>query len=133
MKNAPIKSTAVLRAKTALAKKRRLLFISLIVVVLLGVDLALTLFFTSRTAFYDPTDGTKYFVAKKDGIYVLKNKDGSVVTNRTSEGNYITAAGTLVHVDDETGDFSNVAAVLIEEEGEGIRFDGLDLGYDVLL
>ena len=37
MKNAPIKSTAVLRAKTALAKKRRLLFISLIVVLLLGV------------------------------------------------------------------------------------------------
>ncbi len=131
--NAPVKNKSILRAKTALGKKRRALIFALIAVVLLGVALGLTAFFTSRTPFYDPTDGTKYFVAKKDGYYVLKTKKGDVVTDMTAEGNYITAAGTLVYVDEETGEFSTVAAVLRENDGEAFRFDGLSLGYEILL
>ena len=131
--NAPVKNKSILRAKTALGKKRRALIFALIAVVLLGVALGLTAFFTSRTPFYDPTDGTKYFVAKKDGYYVLKTKNGDVVTDMTAEGNYITAAGTLVYVDEETGEFSTVAAVLRENDGEAFRFDGLSLGYEILL
>ncbi len=131
--NQPVKNKSILRAKTAIGKKRRALLISLIAVLLLGIAFGLTAFFTSRTPFYDPTDGTKYFVAKKDGVYVLKTKKGDVVTDMTVEGNYITAAGTLVYVDDETGEFSTVAAVLKENEGETFRFDGLSLGYEILL
>ena len=131
--NESVKNKSILRAKTALAKKRRTLLFSLIAVLILGVALGLTAFFTSRTPFYDPTDGTKYFVAKEDGLYVLKTKNGDIVTDKTAEGNYITAAGTLVYVDDETGEFSTVAAILKENEGEAFRFDGLSLGYEVLL
>lgn len=131
--NAPIKNTSILRAKTALGKKRRALLISLIIVLLLGVALGLTLFFTSRTPFYDPTDGTKYIVAKKDGVYVLKTKKGDLVTDRTAEGNYITEAGTLVYVNEKDGTFSTVAAVLKESQGEDYQFDGLSLSYELLL
>lgn len=122
---------SVVRVKSALYRQRRIALILLIVVALLGVALGLVLFFTSRTAFIDPTDETKYYVAKKDGIYVLMTTDGDVLPT-TEGGNYVTAAGTIVYVDKTSGDFSTVAAVLVED-GETIKFDVSDNAYDVLL
>ena len=122
---------AVVRVKTALQRQRRIALYLLIAVAVLGVALGLTLFFTSRTAFIDPTDGVKYYVAKKDGVYVLKTTSGDVLST-TEGGNFVTAAGTIVFVDGETGDHSTVAAVLVED-GETIRFDTSTTSYDVLL
>ena len=122
---------AVVRIKTALQRQRRMVLYLLIAVAVLGVALGLTLFFTSRTPFLDPTDGTKYYIAKEDGEYVLKSKDGKVMPT-TSGGNYVTVAGTIVNVDDDTGEYSTVAAVLVED-GETVRFDTADNKYDVLL
>lgn len=122
---------SVVRAKSALYRQRRIALILLIVVALLGITLGLVLFFTSRTAFIDPTDETKYYVAKKDKLYVLMTTDG-VVLPTTEGGNYVTTAGTIVYVDEETGDFSTVAAVLVED-GETIKFNVSDHAYDVLL
>ncbi len=121
---------SVVRIKTALQRQRRMVIYLLITVAILGVALGLTLFFTSRTAFIDPTDGVKYYVAKKDGVYVLQTTDGEVLPT-TSEGNYVTSAGTIVYVDD-TGEFSTVAAVLIED-GETVKFNSFNGKYDVLL
>ena len=122
---------SVVRIKTALARQRRMVLYLLIAVAVLGVALGITLFLTSRTPFYDPTDDTKYYVAKEDDVYVLKTTKGDVLPT-TSDGNYITAAGTLVYVNAKTGDFSTVAAVLVED-GEAVRFDTADGKYDVLL
>ena len=105
---------AVVRAKTALQRQRRIALYLLIAVAVLGVALGLTLFFTSRTAFIDPTDGVKYYVAKKDGVYVLQTTSGDVLAT-TEGGNFVTAAGTIVYVNGETGDHSTVAAVLVED------------------
>ena len=122
---------SVVRIKTALQRQRRIVLYLLIAVAILGVALGLTLFFTSRTPFIDPTDGTKYYVAKKDDVYVLKTTDGEVLPT-TSGGNYVTAAGTIVYIDDNTGEFSTVAAVLVED-GETVKFDSFEGKYDVLL
>ena len=122
---------SVVRIKTALQRQRRMVIYLLIAVAVLGVALGLTLFFTSRTSFIDPTDGTKYYVAKKDDVYVLQTTDGEVLPT-TSEGNYVTSAGTIVYVDDDTGEYSTVAAVLIEDS-EAVRFDTFEGKYDVLL
>lgn len=122
---------SVVRAKTALQRQRRMVIYLLIAVAVLGIALGITLFLTSRTPFYDPTDNTKYYVAKEDDLYVLKTTKGEVLPT-TSDGNYITHAGTLVYVDKKTGEFSTVAAVLVED-GEAIRFDTSDGKYDVLL
>ena len=122
---------SVVRAKSALYRQRRIALILLIVVAVLGVALGLVLFFTSRTPFVDPTDGIKYYIAKKDGEYVLMTPKGEVMST-TEGGNYVTAAGTIVYVDGETGEFSTVAAVLVED-GETIKFDVSDSAYDVLL
>ncbi|MBQ9802834.1 MAG: DUF4340 domain-containing protein [Clostridia bacterium] len=122
---------SVVRVKSALARQRRTLLYLLIAVALLGVAFGLTLFFTSRTAFYDPTDGTKYYVAKEDGLYVLKTTSGEVLST-TEGGNYVTLAGTIVYVDDETGAHSTVAAVL-SEDGDVVKFDTSTTSYDVLL
>ncbi|MBR3862049.1 MAG: hypothetical protein IKM42_00135 [Clostridia bacterium] len=122
---------SVVRIKTALQRQRRMVIYLLIAVAILGVALGLTLFFTSRTAFIDPTDGIKYYIAKKGDIYVMQTTDGEILPT-TSEGNYVTSAGTIVYVDDDTGEFSTVAAVLIED-GETVKFDAYDGKYDVLL
>ncbi len=122
---------AVVRVKTALQRQRRIALYLLIAVAVLGVALGLTLFFTSRTAFLDPTDGVKYYVAKKDGIYVLQTTSGDIL-DTTEDGNYVTTAGTIVYVDGETGNHSTVAAVLVED-GETVRFDTSTTTYDVLL
>ena len=122
---------SVVRIKTALARQRRMVLYLLIAVAVLGVALGITLFFTSRTPFYDPTDNTKYYVAKEDDLYVLKTKKGDVLPT-TSDGNYITDAGTLVYVNSKTGEHNTVAAVLVED-GETVRYDTTDGKYDVLL
>ncbi len=122
---------SVVRIKTALARQRRMVLYLLIAVAVLGVALGITLFLTSRTPFLDPTDDTKYYVAKENDVYVLKTTKGEVLPT-TSDGNYITAAGTLVYVNSKTGEHSTVAAVLVED-GEAVRFDTADGQYDVLL
>lgn len=122
---------AVVRAKTALQRQRHMVLYLLIAVVVLGVTLGLTLFFTSRTAFYDPTDGAKYYVSKKEGVYALRTTSGEMLP-QTEGGNYVTASGTIVYVDAETGDHSTVAAVLVED-GETVKFDTSTTSYDVLL
>ena len=125
-------SRSVVRIKTALARQRRMVLYLLIAVAVLAIALAIVLFLTSRTPFYDPTDNTKYYVAKEDGLYVLKTTKGEVLPTTEDGNNYITAAGTLVYVNAKTGEFSTVAAVLIED-GETVRFDTLNGEYDVLL
>lgn len=138
------KETAIARAQSALRRKRRNLVIATAVVVLLAIALGVVLYLTSRTAFIDPTDGSKYYIVKvkkeKEEIlsetdtkhkYVMEDEDGELLP-RTEEGNYVTRAGTIVYVDAKTGAYSTVAAVLVED-GETVKFNYSSYAYDVLL
>ncbi len=125
--------TAVARVKSSLRRQRRILVISLIAVAVLVVGLILTTFLTRRTAFYDPKDNTKYYVAPHGGVYVLMTTDGTVLANTESEiSNFVTAAGTIVHVDRTTGEHAVVATVLTEGS-EAAEFNTAKDAYDVLL
>ncbi len=138
------KETAIGRAQSALRRKRRNLIIATAVVVLLAIALGVVLFFTSRTAFIDPTDGSKYYIVKvkkeKEEIlsetdtkhkYVMEDEDGELLPT-TEEGNYVTRTGTIVYVNAKTGEYSTVAAVLVED-GETVKFNLSSYAYDVLL
>ena len=122
---------AIRRCKTALQRQRRILIGTAIGVALLAAVLVLVLFLTSRTPFYDPADGTKYYAAKQDGVYVLKTTKGEVLRT-TEEGNFVTAMGTLVNVNKSTGACSTVAAVLIEDS-EAVEFSSYYSEFTVLL
>ena len=138
------KETAIARAQSALRRKRRNLVIATAVVVLLAIALGVVLYLTSRTAFIDPTDGSKYYIVKvkkeKEEIlsetdtkhkYVMEDEEGELLP-KTEEGNYVTRAGTIVYVDAKTGAYSTVAAVLVED-GETVKFNYSSYAYDVLL
>lgn len=142
---------AIFRCKTALARKRRNLLIALIGVAVLAILLAIVLYVTSIITFEDPVDGAEYRIervkktdeeiAAEKGDdeekevekykYVMLNEDGEILPT-TEEGNYITAAGTLVHVNERTGAYSTVAAVL-SEDGDTVQFNTSSSSYDVLL
>lgn len=142
---------AIFRCKTALARKRRNLLIALISVALLAVLLAIVLYVTSIITFEDPVDGAEYRIervkktdeeiAAEKGDdeekevekykYVMLNGQGEILPT-TEEGNYITAAGTLVYVNAKTGAYSTVAAVL-SEDGDTVQFNKSSSSYDVLL
>ena len=59
---------------------------------------------------YEDVDGTKYKIQKKDGVYVVCDKDGYTL-DLTTDGYYITDASTLLEVDQETGEVSQYAVV----------------------
>ena len=145
------KRPAIFRCKTALARKRRNLLIALISVAVIAVALAIVLYVTSLITFYDPVDNAKYSIervkktaeeiAQEKGDdeekevekqkYVMKNAAGEILPT-TEEGNYITAAGTLVYVNAKTGEYSTVAAVL-SEDGDTVQFNAGSSSFDVQL
>ena len=118
------------RRRSHLKRQRIALFVSLGVVALLTVAFILVYIFTSRVLFED-LDGTKYYAVRDDGTFVLEDADGNRMP-KNSEGNYITAASTIVALDEESGEARIVAAVLTTGT-ETTQFNYLTYAYDVLL
>ena len=118
------------KRRSSLKRQRMLVAIMLCVVLVLGVAFAIVHYFTSRTAFYD-WDNTKYYIVNDNGVYSMTTKDGDVLTE-TEEGYYVTALGTVVDVDEETGEFSVVAAVPTTGS-ETLEFSKYKGTFDVLL
>ena len=131
MTERPREIPAPRRVQSALRRQRRAVVIAAIVVALLAAALAVTLYFTSRVTFVDPADGVKYYAVKKDGVYVLRDKERSEL-RQNSNGQYVTAADTLVKVDPDSGACTVIATVITEGD-ETTRFDALRMQYDVLL
>ncbi|MBQ4111671.1 MAG: InlB B-repeat-containing protein, partial [Clostridia bacterium] len=63
---------------------------------------------------YEDVDGTKYKIMKKDGVYVVCDRDGYTL-DLTTDGYYITDASTLLEVDEETGEVEQYA--IVDTEG----------------
>ena len=116
---------------SALKRQRMALLIGVGVVALLTVAFILVWIFTSRVLFKD-VDGTKYYAVRDDGAYVLENEDGKAMPTN-SEGLYITAANTLVSVDENSGKCTVVAVVLTSDGIETTKFNYSTYTYDVLM
>ena len=124
--------------RTALKRQRMAVMITLGVVLLLAVAMIVVWQLTSKNlvTFPDGTavedaDGMRYYTVKKDGAWVLVNKDGELC-ELTSEGLYKTKDQTLIHVNAETGEFTVVAAVLLNGT-EDRYFNSLNGSFDILL
>ncbi len=118
-------SPAKLRRRRSVAKMQRNWIIALaIVIVLLIVAFCVVDYFVSLIYFED-YDGTQYVIKQKNGIYVMCDKNGDTlelsVAADTSKNIYIyvTALGTEVEVDHETG-VNTVYSVVDTEEGEEV-------------
>ncbi|MBE6691085.1 MAG: hypothetical protein E7590_07385 [Ruminococcaceae bacterium] len=126
------------RRRSALKRQRKLLVILLAVAILLGAIYIPVSLLTDRqpVRFEDGTrltdaDGTKYYTRKKDGIYMMFAKGGSVCET-TDDGLYKTKDQVLVTVDETTGKASVVAVPLMEGT-EDKYFNAVDGTYDILL
>lgn len=95
------------KSKSMLKKQRVAVIIMISAVILLGV----ALFAVSRIVanipieFVDPNDDTLYYIKRVDGVYALYTQSGEKC-EMTEDGAYITAYGTVVNIDAETGKYS---------------------------
>lgn len=92
----------------SLMRKRVIAIIAAaLAIIILGFSLAAVLEYVDTIVFVDPADNeTKYYARKKDGEYKLYAKKGKTPLETTTFNNktyYVTALGTLVSVNAETG------------------------------
>ena len=112
-----IKKKADKRSRYSRQKVQKKVIITLaIMTVVLGVVLGVVKHIVGITT-YEDVDGTKYKIMKKDGIYVVCDKDGYTL-DLTTDGYYITDASTLLEVDEETGEVEQYA--IVDTEGNEV-------------
>lgn len=116
--------------RSALRRQRLAALVGLGVVVLLTVVFIIVWTLTSRTVFED-FDGAKYYIRSKKGEYVLLDADKNLV-KVNEDGNYVTAANTILMVDAEEGTYQIVAVVPVEGT-ETLEFDYYSGQFDVLM
>ena len=99
--------------------KRRVcaIVISAIALLLLTVTMIFVLQYADVTEVPDK-DGTIYYIRKNDGLYALYDKDKNVMPTEEQFGYYVTYLGTLIDVDEETGEYQIVALVDTEYSEE---------------
>lgn len=118
------------RRRSAFKRQRLILIIALAAVAVLAVAAALIVFFTSRTTFKD-VDGAKYYILKRDGVWVMENEDGARIY-QDKDDNYITRVGTILMVDSETGEYKVVSYVTVNDT-ETLDFNYNNGEYDILM
>ena len=118
------------KRRSSLKRQRLVLLVTAISVLVLAVAFAVVYIITSRTLFEDH-DGSKYYIKIKDGVYVLTDADGNLCP-MTEDENYLTALGTILDIDAETGEFSVVAAVMTHGT-ETLEFTKYLGAFDILL
>ncbi len=85
-------------------------------IVVLGVVLGVVKYITGIVT-YEDVDGTKYRIRKKDGVYVVCDSDGYTL-DLTTDGYYITAASSLLEIDQESGEVTQYA--IVDTEGNEV-------------
>lgn len=92
---------------TLLKRRKRAIILAAVAVVLIAVAMIFILEYANSFVYTDPADGTDYYVRKRDGEFKLYDADGNLLPIAENYSgvtpHYITAAGTLVEVDPETG------------------------------
>ncbi len=118
------------KRRSALYRRRLSVFIGLGVVVLLAVAFLVVWLLTSRTVYKD-FDGTKYQIKFKGGVYVLLDEHGNKCSV-DEDGNYVTAANTILRVDSASGKYT-VIAMVPTEGSEKLEYDYYNGAYKVLI
>ncbi len=107
-------SIAQKKQQTLIKRRKRAILLSALAIVLLAVALFFVLQYVNTFLFED-LDGTAYYVRKnQEDQYALYNKNKELMPKEEAYGCYVTALGTLVQVDAETGEATVFAAVDIE-------------------
>lgn len=114
----------VVERKKLTAQKRRRLLVVLMAVVIVALVVALIFVLDYvRTSTFTDVDGTNYYIRYRDGEYALFDTDGKTRLEVDEEfGYYVTAAGTLVSIDPETGEIKKTIYV-----DNGLEFDSEQL------
>lgn len=138
MQENQIPASAAKPRRSALRRQRLAVFIVLGVVLLLVAALIVAYQIANRYVVEYPngervtdSDGTKYYAVKKDGFWVIQNEHGELC-GKTSQGLYETKDGTLISVDEESGEVTIVAAVLVNGTEQSF-FDSATGKFDFLL
>lgn len=99
--------------KIAASKRRRILIIaSVVLVIILAVAIAYVMEYVRTTVYEDPADDAKYYIRLKDGEYKMYSQNKKDLLPMTEDGEYyITDAGSLVHLNAETGEYFTLAVV----------------------
>lgn len=98
-----------IKKRSALKKQRQAIALMVVAVALLVIAL-IAVNYLVEIYTYPDVDGTKYYIKKFDGKYMLCDKNGDVL-DRNTDGYYQTNAGTQVKIDEKTGGYSVYAVV----------------------
>ena len=110
------------KKKQSLMKRRMAaVIISAVVIAILAVALVFVLDYVNTFTFED-ADGTVYYIREKDDVWGMYDKARNPVPTEEEHGYYVTAIGTLVEVDPETGKYT-VIAVVDTEGNEVVGFN----------
>ncbi len=118
-------STARLRRRRSVAKMQRNWIIALSVLIVFLIVAFIVVDLIVSRIFFEDYDGAKYQIKQKNGIYVMCDDNGDTldlsVSADTSKNTYIyvTALGTEVKVDPDTG-INTVYSVIDTVEGEEV-------------
>lgn len=117
------KVTKAKKPKSNYKKQRNFIYGLAAAILVLSVVCFFVIDYVNTVVYIDEADGTRYYAKKKDNpdydpddsdslkkIYCLCDKDGYTL-DLTPDGYYSTAAGTLVEVDEETGECETIAVV----------------------
>lgn len=104
------------KQKSLMRRRVRAIVISAVAVLLLAVTLYFVLDFVS-TYTYEEGDDT-YYIRKRDGVYAMYDADRNLLDTDDEYGYYITARGTLIEVDPETGEYEIIA--IVDTEGNEV-------------
>ncbi len=100
------------KKKSVLKFQKQLIAFFLVLVILLSVAYAIVYKIVSRNVFIDEKgDGAKYYVMQKAGKYVITDKDEYTLSKTEDGDHYVTGAGNVVDVDEDTGEVSYYAYV----------------------
>jgi len=109
--NTSVENSTIKKIKKRSAlKKQRLAIVLMVIAVALLVVTLIAVNYLVDIYTYPDVDGTKYYIKKFDGEYMLCDKSGEVL-DQNNEGYYQTDAGTQVKIDPETGAYSVYAVV----------------------
>lgn len=93
------------RKKSSLLRRRKIaIFVTLAIVVVLGVILAIVYNYVNTVIPYYDVDDTEYHIKQVNGVYLMYDKQGKLLPVVEEFGYYKTNVGTLLMLDPATGE-----------------------------
>ena len=99
-----IENRAQRKASSLLRRRKIAIIVSLVIVVLLGAILAVVYNYVNTVVPYYDVDDTEYHIKNVNGLYFMYDKEGNLLPRDNEFGYYRTAAGTLLLLDETTGE-----------------------------